>query len=369
MRNWLTPYRDGESCVVACPFERPQVKNGVCNACPAGLAWNGLDCVSCSEINEATPVAEAGYCRPCRSGDGGLFWDGKACVAQCSETFDVMRVCRSCADLNPEKPVWKDGRCMSRAEADGDLPTCDDEALEFDPLVGRCVCRNGSPLSTEDSAQTCGSPCASGIRSFAEPERCVGACPPTMVLHRSGDHLYCEECADYVYYDPDLQRSSCVSYAQCRLDMRMEARIVYEDGQAFRVCTLPPARVALGVHEEWLPDVSGAIEVYWGSSLAQHYMLVGSHVLFSAENFIRFTNLTKAMDLDLRSENTLTMVVYGLYVHSLSISGKREDIHIAIASGSTLRLQAEEERLVYIDGIEHFGTEITASGEFICICG
>ena len=151
--------------------------------------------------------------------------------------------------------------------------------------------------------------------------------------------------------------------------MRMEARIVYEGELAFRVCTLPPARVALGVHEEWLPDVSGAIEVYWGSSLAQHYMLVGSHVLFSAENFIRFTNLTKAMDLDLRSENTLTMVVYGLYVHSLSISGKREDIHIAIASGSTLRLQAEEERLVYIDGIEHFGTEITASGEFICICG
>ena len=124
-----------------------------------------------------------------------------------------------------------------------------------------------------------------------------------------------------------------MSYAQCRLDMRMEARIVYEDGQAFRVCTLPPARVALGVHEEWLPDVSGAIEVYWGSSLAQHYMLVGSHVLFSDEDFIRFTNLTKAMDLKLLAEDALTLVTYDVIRSALSATGERKSTHIAIAAG------------------------------------
>ena len=39
---------------------------------------------------------------------------------------------------------------------------------------------------------------------------------------------------------------------------------------------------------------------------------------------------------------------------------------MTIAGELTSRLQVEDERVVYIDGIENFGAKITASGEFIC---
>ena len=148
------------------------------------------------------------------------------------------------------------------AADDGSCTACTSEALEFDAVLGRCLCRDGGALSAVDGVPTC-TVCESGVLS-SDGRSCVESCPQTLVLRRSGSRLFCEECPDYAYYDAGLRETVCVSYARCRLGLRMEPRIVYEGGQSLRVCSVPPARTSLKVGDEWLPDASAAIKFSMG---------------------------------------------------------------------------------------------------------
>lgn len=113
------PHWDNE-CLVTCPQERPiAVADGTCTSCPDGLVGRDGACVTCAKANPARPVLDVatGRCRACdETHDGGIYWDGEACVKECPETYDIRGVCVSCASLDPKKPILRDGRCMSCEE-------------------------------------------------------------------------------------------------------------------------------------------------------------------------------------------------------------------------------------------------------------
>ena len=200
------------------------------------------------------------------------------CLGSCGE--DEVRVGAACEPADTQCPegsvladgacvpcgrgeVVQDGKCVCdfehfvTAAPDGSCTACTDNSLEFDAALGRCLCRDGGALSAVDNIPVC-TACESGVLN-SDGSGCVAACPQTRVLRRSGDRLLCEECPDYAYYNAGLRETVCVSYARCRLGLRMEPRIVYEGGRGFRVCALPPARTSLKIGDEWLPDASAAL--------------------------------------------------------------------------------------------------------------
>lgn len=159
-------------------------------------------------------------------------------------------------------------------------------------------------LSEVNGTVSCDTPCESGIFSLAEPEKCVEACPLTMVMYWSENHAFCGECQDYLYYDLNLGYVACLSYEQCRMDMHMEPRIVYEDGKSWRVCTAPLVRTSLKIDEEWLPDVSRAMVISSGDK-KQYFVQIGSKVFFSEKSF---SDAVRGDERKLISEDALTIV-------------------------------------------------------------
>lgn len=253
-----------------------------------------------------------------------------------------------------EKCVCDSGRYFARAD-DGTCTACTSDVLEFDPLFGRCLCVDGGALSVVEGIPTCGFPCESGALDATDPEHCADVCPQTMVLHRSGNRLFCEECADYLYYDASEQESSCVSYERCRLDMRMEPRIVYEGGQAYRVCATQPGGVSLKVDGEWLPGVGQAITYAGYNGVSYYVVRIGSDVFWSN---VSFEAASEVSSREQWVKNIISLVVIGGTPFVLTAAGE-------IKVGEE-PIFPPDFRAVYLDGAYNFLSMILNSGEFLC---
>ena len=238
------------------------------------------------------------------------------------------------------------------AADDGSCTACASEALEFDAVLGLCLCRNNGVLSVEDGIPTC-TKCESGVLN-SDGRSCVESCPQTQVLRRSGARLFCEECPDYAYYDAGLRETVCVSYARCRLGLRMEPRIVYEDGRSLRVCAVPPARTSLKVKGEWLPDASAAIEGTINDGRTQRAVQIGTNVFASYDSFTdMIRNPTKISVID----DVLTLVNIEGIPGILTTSG---------LTNIGVNWNQKEITAVYIDGSAAFKIGIISNNDFFC---
>ena len=239
------------------------------------------------------------------------------------------------------------------AALNGSCTACTNRALEFDAALGRCLCRNGGALSVENDIPTC-TACESGVLD-ADGRSCVASCPQTRVLRRSGNRLFCEECPDYAYYDAGLRETVCVSYARCRLGLRMEPRIVYEDGRSLRVCAVPPARTSLMVKGEWLPDASAAVEINTNDNRILRYVQIGTNMFASYDSF---ADMIRNPNKEAVADNVLTLANIGTWTLMLTVSG---ETYIC-----NNEYQGKGASAIYIDGDNHFAVRIFIDGDFSC---
>ena len=74
-------------------------------------------CQACIDVNESLPYWNGESCVSCATGtsDESNFFDpkGKACMVECSLTYDGNNVCRTCAELDEKKPFWSGSECTA----------------------------------------------------------------------------------------------------------------------------------------------------------------------------------------------------------------------------------------------------------------
>lgn len=93
--------------------------------CPAKIPKADTNdiCKTCVEVDPTKPLWKNNDCQACTANDGGLFWDGEKCAANCPDTkplYDENKICRAC-DANKDKganwdPMTK--QCVSECPKD-----------------------------------------------------------------------------------------------------------------------------------------------------------------------------------------------------------------------------------------------------------